>query len=147
MENFLLATTLNILRMHSAQSLVTTTLTQPIQHCAFLIQFRKFSLSTPWRRIAIGVQLLLFLTSAVAGSSQPQTQVALFPQKNARTLLIVGWLDSETCLVVLEKRKISFPLPGFETRTVKPVASLHTGYDISALPEPLQSSSNSLNLC
>jgi hypothetical protein len=112
LENFILATPLNILHTHAAQSLVTTTLTQPIQHCAILIQSRKFSLSTPWKLIAIGVQLHSFLTSAVDASSQIQKPIALFPQKNTGTHLRLGWLDSWTCLAVLEKRKSLSPCQG-----------------------------------
>jgi len=114
LENFILATPLNILHTHAAQSLVTTTLTQPIQHCAILIQFRKFSLSTPWRLIAIGVQLHSFLTSAVDGISQIQKPVTLFPQNNTGTRLIVGWLDSWACLAVLEKSKYLFLCQGLK---------------------------------
>ena len=47
----------------------------------------------------------------------------LHPDNNPCTHWTRGWVGPRACLDVLEKWKVSHLLPGFESRTVQPVAS------------------------
>ena len=54
-------------------------------------------------------------------SSQSNAPVALPPCKNPGTHWKRGWVDPRTHIYVLEKRKKSLLLPGFELHTVQPL--------------------------
>ena len=68
------------------------------------------------------LQLHSFLTSALDGVNVQLHAPAALPQgKHTGTNSTAGWLGPKACAYVLEKKKIFFPLPGLELRTVQVV--------------------------
>jgi hypothetical protein len=57
---------------------------------------------------------------------------ALHPDNNYSTHWKGGWVGPRACLDVLEKWKVCHLIPGFESRTVQPVASSFTVYTTPA---------------
>jgi len=83
----------------------------------------KLSLPTPWRPQEVEVYLHSFSTSALDGGKCPTSYLSRFtPDKQTRTLLLGAWMGPRAGLRRLGEEKNLFPLPGFETRIVQPVA-------------------------
>jgi hypothetical protein len=60
---------------------------------------------------------------------QSHAQAAPYPRERTGTHCVGGWVDPRTCLDGCEKSR---PLPGFDPRTVQPVASRYTDRAIPA---------------
>jgi len=83
----------------------------------------KLSLPTPWRPQEVEAYLHSFLTSALdEGKCSPSRLGRFTPGKETRTHLLGALMGPRAGLRRLGEEKSLFPLPGFETRIVQPVA-------------------------
>jgi len=74
----------------------------------------------------VEVQIYPFLTATLEGvRGQRHAPAALYPQERPSTHCTGGWVDSKAGVYKCGKFR---PPPGFDPRTVQPVASCHTDY-------------------